>query len=248
MFGDVIMDMSSNDFWKGLKERDESLMGLEPFNVRYSDKEIKELANTLKWKGTGIKDDPIIIPDSEGLPQKFSILTSTLFIHILNSKFTHIILAKSQNISIENCTFEILGIYKSSNLNIIDSTISKLNLDRCSNNYFKNCSIAKAFNLKSQANTFENCALTNEVVTILQESYFNLSRFVKQFPYVILIAGIGISIFTIIHIIDSVPFGFNWFLMIGAFFCLVLLYLILLKNQKKSIPNKILIKNSKKSI
>jgi len=216
-----------------------ALKGLEPFKTRYSEREIYELARTLNWNGKGTETNPIIIESIDGLPQIFSIIAD-LYIKIKDCTFDHIILYTCQNISIEHCSFDKLGILKSSKVRVENSTLSNLNLEYSNGNNFSECSIAKVKIVKSQANVFENCELTNDVAKSLQESQYELANLVKQLPYIILIAVFGITVFTFLHIFTSTPFGVYWYLSIIMFICFIILYIGLLKSQKKYAMNKIL--------
>ena len=224
----------------GITEEVISSMGLPPFKIRYKEQELIELAEKLNWKGSGAKNDPLIIDTNEGLPQMFTISANSLFLNIMNCKFEHIILDNSQNITIDNCSIDILGIYESSTNFIKHSTLPELNLEHCSDNYFKECSIIKAFNLKSQANTFENCTITEKATMILLDTASSFSKYVKDLRFIILIAGISLAIFIFFQLYNSIPFGFYLYLSIGTYPCLIALYVILSKNQQQLVPNKII--------
>lgn len=229
----------SNAFKNEERIKTGALKGLEPFKTRYSEKEIYELAKTLNWNGKGTESNPIIIESIDGLPQIFSIIAD-LHVKIKDCTFDHVILYNCQNISIENCSFNTLGVVKSSKILVKSSTLSNLNLEYSNDNNFKECSIAKANNVRSQANIFENCTITNQVKRVLEEGLFELSKVVRQFPYIILAAGFGIAVFTVIHIVKSIPFGLYWYLSLIIFFGLIVVFTFLSKSQKEYTPNKII--------
>ena len=241
---DVAKVLTAKKSEKELGTQEPSMIKLD----RYFEKDINMFAEKLDWKGTGTENDPIIIPNSEGLPQKFSISIANLYIKILDCKFEHIILYNCRNILIENCSFNILGVFKSSKISVKNSNLSNLNLNRCYNSYFKECSITKALNLRSQANVFENCTITNKVRKTLQESPSELSKFLKQWPLVIIVAGFGFAVFTFIYIFNSIPFGLYWYLSIITFIILIIIYPILSKNQKKYTNKIISNENFKKNL
>jgi len=60
-----------------------------------------------------------------------------------------------------------------------------------------------------------------------------LAKYVKQIPYILLVSGFGIIIFTIIDVLNSTSFGLYWYLSIIIFIGFIVLYIILLKEQKK---------------
>lgn len=221
------------------RETDDSLEKLEPFEIHYTDLEIKELAKNLNWNGSGTENDPMIISSTEGLPQKF-LISSKLFIIIKDCTLEHIILYDCQHIAFENCTFDTLGILNSTEIMVKSSSLPNLNLDHCTNSYFKECSITKANNFKSRASVFENCTMTNEVRDFLLKEMNGLLKFLKQLPWIILVMGCGIAVFTFLYIFNSTPFGLYWYLSTITFIGLVIIYFLLLRYQRKLSPNKIL--------
>ncbi|MFW9969591.1 MAG: hypothetical protein ACFFDF_05270 [Candidatus Odinarchaeota archaeon] len=233
------MSLNSKDFWKGFFKGDHSIMGLEPFQTKLTEKEILDFRKKLEWKGVGTEIDPIIIPSEEGLPQLFSILGSKLYLKIIDCRFDHIILYNCQNVSIDNNSFKILGIFKSSGIDIEYCDISNLNLDHCSNCLFKNCSIEDVGNLRSHGNVFEHCQITTKAQKKLLQGLLELPN-LKYWPIVVIAAGFGITAFTLIHILNSVPFSIYWYLSVISFPILIIILIYLSKIKKRNIPNKII--------
>jgi len=236
---DEALDLVSKELKDEKREKNDSSVGLEPFKVIYTEKEIKELATILKWIGNGTENDPLIINSTEGLPQKFSISVN-FFLDIKDCSFDHIILYDCQNVSIENCSFNTLGVLNTSEISVKRGSLSNLNLDHCTNSYFKECTIAKVYNYKSRGNTFENCNLTNEIKDKLIKSLNGILKLLKQLPWIILATGCGIAVFTFLYILNSTTFGLYWYLSTITFIGLVIVYILLLRYLRKLPPNKIL--------
>jgi len=236
---DEALDLVSRELKNEERERNDSIRGLEPFKVIYTEKSIKELATTLNWNGDGTENNPFIINDTNGLPQKFSISVNS-FLNIKDCTFDHIILYDCHNTEIENCFFNTIGVLNSSKIIVKRSRLSNLNLDHCTNSYFKECRITKAYNYKSRGNTFENCTMTNEVKDKLIKSLNGISEYIKQLPWIILATGCGIAVFTLLNIFNSTPFGLYWYLTTITFIGLIILYILLSRYQRKTLPNKIL--------
>jgi len=243
MFGiktEDALDLIAKRLEDDRREKDATFIELEPFKIRYTEREIKELAKTFNWNGTGTEIDPIIIDNNEGLPQKFSISINSAYIKIIDCRFDYIILYDCQNFAVENCYFNTLGVINCSKISVKRSSLSSLNLDHSSNSYFKDCLITKAVNSKSHSNFFENCTITNETKRILQEGVSELADFLKNWSFVILMAGFCVAALTFLYIVNESPFGFYWYLSIIIFLSLIIIFVFLSKNQKKIIPNKII--------
>jgi hypothetical protein len=216
-------------------------MGLEPFENKFSEKEIKELAEKLKWKGSGTEQNPIIIPNEQGLPQKLCISLRSLHLKIVDSTFEHLILFNSVNISIESSSSKIFGIFYSTDITVNNCKLSNLNLEKCSESYFINCSIEKVGNVRSHGNTFGNCQISDRVKKELLLGLFNLPS-LKHWPIAVAVYGFGIVIFALIYVINSLQFSLYWYLSVILFFPLIIVFIYLSRYQKKHIPNKIISK------
>ena len=60
------------------------------------------------------------------------------------------------------------------------------------------------------------------------------SKFVKDMPAIIIAGGIALVILTFIDIYNSTAFGIHWYISVITYICFIVLYFILLRDQKKN--------------
>ncbi len=200
------------------------LIGLEQLPIKYSENQLKELAQKLKWEGDGSENNPIIIRGNQGLPMKFGILESNLFIQIADCTFANLTLDRCQNISIENSMFHVLGVVRSTNNYCKNCFIGFLSLARAANNHFKDSTIKKGSNFKSQENTFKDCTFKKRAQKHLLKDDFEFPNFGKQLPLIIIVLAVGIFCFSTLYIINSTSPGLELPLLIGALLCMIVIY------------------------
>jgi hypothetical protein len=213
-----------SDFFEGL---------IKHINIRYSEKEIIELGAKLNWKGNGSEGDPIIISSSEGIPKKFAIISSTLYIKIVNCTLDYIIISECKNITLEMCSFQTLGLIRSLYNLANNCTISKLRIAFSYNN-FKECSISKVLNIGSEENLFENCTLTDKAQKSLGKDFLDATDFMKILRFAIIVGGIATIILVFFYFLNKIPLEINMVLSILIIIGFILVYLLLNKLQKKT--------------
>ncbi|MBA7535403.1 hypothetical protein ES705_27656 [subsurface metagenome] len=138
--------------------------------------------NALSWseivtdcKGTGTKEDPVIIEPSEDLPRVIYLRNYNVHIHIRNLKKRFISLSFCSNIILKDCQLKYCDVLNCSNIKIDalsigklirlnssrdiqikDSNIGKIKLDQSNSNTIRNCTIKKIINIMSSDNLFES--------------------------------------------------------------------------------------------
>jgi len=130
---------------------------------KVTESKILELAQTLQWTGSGIKNDPFTIESTEGLPSKFQIFKSNLFMIIKERNFKHIVLTGALNLVIKDSTLSI-SMYNCSNVIIDNCTIPTLLLQYCYGNTIKDSTLSKLFNYLSRGNQFKNNEITDQSI------------------------------------------------------------------------------------
>ncbi len=212
--------------------------------IRFSEEDIKNLGIKLDWKGNGTQNDPITISNVDGLPERFTLSSSILYINILNCTFDHVILEKCQNISIRDCSFNQLGLVISSNNRIVNSSLSLLHLAFSYYNHLEGCVISKSSNISSRENDFRDCNLTDKARKRIEEDIFDPSYYVR----LLLVAAIGVGLLIIIliiyYIINSFPLDVNLIIIIAISCAIISIYLIL----RRLVKNKNIHKDSNKII
>ena len=74
-------------------------------DIKYSEEKLHNLAKKLNWSGSGVENDPYIIPSNAGLPQEFATVQSKLFINIKNNTFENVDFYRCWNTTVENSSF-----------------------------------------------------------------------------------------------------------------------------------------------
>ena len=87
---------------------------------------VHSLKSKMGWKGTGSKEDPIIIDNVEGLKPTLIFATHDIYFIIKNIVVYKIVCKRTENITIENCKIYELDVQGSYNMNIVNNTILSL--------------------------------------------------------------------------------------------------------------------------
>ncbi|MFX1478124.1 MAG: hypothetical protein ACFFCI_08325, partial [Promethearchaeota archaeon] len=109
-----------NMFQFGSKKRPENKILL-----RYSEQELLYLVKEKNLRGTGTKNDPIIIEASQNFPKhdEIYINRSDLYLKLQNCEFKSIRLKRCSNIIFEECQIKYLNITHSAEISIQHCTL-----------------------------------------------------------------------------------------------------------------------------
>jgi len=91
-----------------------------------ANRSVHSLKSKMGWKGTGSKEDPIIIDNVEGLKPTLIFTTHDIYFIIKNIVAYKIVCKRTENITIENCKIYELDVQGSYNMNIVNNTIITL--------------------------------------------------------------------------------------------------------------------------
>ena len=160
--------------------------------------------NALSWseivtefKGTGTKEDPVIIKPSEDLPRVFYLRNYNIHIHIKNLKKRFISLSFCSNIILKDCQLKYCDILNCSNIkiealsigklirlnssrdiHIKDSNIGKIKLNQSNSNTIRNCTIKNITNIMGSDNIFESSTISGKQIDKVEER--NSINFMKK--------------------------------------------------------------------
>lgn len=210
----------TQDFPKGLTD------------IKYTEDDIKLLAKKLNWVGIGTENDPIIIPSSTGLPQKFAIIRSKLYVNIKNGTFEKVDFYRCWNISVEECSFKVLNFINSFSNIFKKCTIFKIRFTNSSGNKFKECMVSKVSNVFSKKNHFEDCTLGKRVRKRLDVDIFDVTGYMKILPIAIIILSFFPLFWIFSYFYSSIPLGPNLILPILMILIFIFIYLSLNKIKK----------------
>ncbi len=129
----------------------------------------------INCKGSGSKEDPLVIDSFLRLPTDFDIMESDLYILIKDCTLKYVNLLYSKNITIENTTFEILNLCYCSYIKIQKIRCDSVLFIVCHNCSFEDSRSQEWFQLyKCFNNVFKNCEIWNIFWDILHLSRGNI--------------------------------------------------------------------------
>ena len=133
--------------------------------VKLTESDLKDLALDKSWKGSGTKEDPLIIDSANDLPQELQILNSNLYILLEGCKIDNLSLTGSQNITVSDCRLDLHHIVKSSNCLVRNSSIRKsLSIEHSSKIKVENCEINNLALVKSFSNEISKSNIHNMIL------------------------------------------------------------------------------------
>ena len=91
--------------------------------IKFTENDLRNMALENNWKGTGTKEDPLIIDSSNDLPQELQILNSSLYILLERCNINNLSLTGSQNITVSGCELDLHHVVKSSDCIVKNSLI-----------------------------------------------------------------------------------------------------------------------------
>lgn len=164
-------------------KKDKSKIYIRKGKIILNKDTLKILVKRLGLRGSGTKQDPIIINSTTNIPVKIFFSKVDCYLVLRNLNLSNLNLYRCQNITIENCR------------------IDNLVFNRCKHIVVRNSSIMKIENVLSRANVFKNIDVLRVKNNTLESRYFD------PFSYMAIIIGFIFSYFAIRELIYL---NFHW--------------------------------------
>ena len=180
-------------------------------------KTLENLKRTLRLKGEGTKDSPVIIDDLGDVCVEFSIRTKETYLVLKNLNISRLSILDSQNVVIEDCF------------------VGKLDMARCRNLTFRNNSIITAQQLLCRSCFFEN----NSVLQKQYAKFINNADERRSYVgiWILLLVGVLYAHIGVGSLIEGyINFISIIMLLSGVLLSIAMIYELTLRYQANKIP------------
>lgn len=228
--------------------------------VKFTERDLLNIAQEQKWEGLGTKDNPYIIESTEGLPRALIISKSLLNLSFKNCKLNRMRFKTCQNISFDGCELYTLVLSKCSRIEVknvhfnralVLKDCNNINIDYCAipfldmyltfESSFKHCSIDEIDSSFSRGNLFEENEIPEPILTILKKEGLNITQIAILISFC---GGFAIGLNYFLKFLGSnSPFlflsGMGLIVLLFGFIVIVISFIIDTKKMKKYPPNEI---------